>query len=114
MAKTADITPKQRSAILTDKLWERLAEELVRNKLSSTSIAALAIEKYLVAGGDPIIPMVQADEFHRKRRTVYISDDHWATVRRESRRLRHKSSSALLEQIMRMYLEMDAGILRQS
>ena len=82
--------------------------------LSSTEIISLTLMEHFHKSSIPITPKVQPDTLLRKRRTVYVTDTNWAALRKKARRIRHKSASALLEQLLRKHLQMNEGSLHQS
>lgn len=101
--------PLQRSVVLSDPVWAAARGRAVLEHVSVSELCERLLRSYLQLKHKPK-PCLPA-EIKSKKRSVYLSDPVWAEGR-EQATLEGRSTSALLEQLLRAYLGLDSAIDR--
>jgi hypothetical protein len=97
----------QRSVKLPDEVWAATLERAELEDTTASEICERLLKHYLALADKPSIVALPATSPTRKR-SVYISRPTWAAAKALKVR-EHRSISAILEQLLRGYLGLDAG-----
>lgn len=99
---------RQRKARITDEAWAQLIRVSVESRQAISTIVQVLLRNYFTTEVKPPIYRV-SPSIKRSSRTIYIGDHLWKKVRMEGVLAGYKSASAVIEYVIRDYLDMDLG-----
>ncbi|MCE1252835.1 MAG: ribbon-helix-helix protein, CopG family [Anaerolineae bacterium] len=99
-------SPRHRTIVISDETWANTLEQAALEGKTASELCLFLANHYINLEQKPVYAL--PDGLIPRSRTIYLPDSTWAALKRE-KVLQNRSSSEIMEQLLRGYLGLSLG-----